>query len=88
LRRLYGIEKLPAGHEHHACAGKEQQVTAGTRIDVEVGPAALHRAKRNGIDHQPRFEARLDDEESAEFLEHRHSLTGERPNGAFAPEIF
>jgi hypothetical protein len=49
--------------------------------------AAFDRAERNRIDHQPRLEARLDGEEPAEFPEHRHSLTGERPNGAFAPEI-
>jgi hypothetical protein len=50
-------------------------------------PTALHRAERDGIDHQPRLEARLDGEEAADLLEHCHSLTPERPDGAFEPEF-
>jgi hypothetical protein len=37
--------------------------------------AALHRAERDGIDHQPRLEARLDDEKATDFAQHGHSLT-------------
>jgi hypothetical protein len=32
--------------------------------------AALHRAEGDGIGHQPRFEARLDDEQPAYLSEH------------------
>jgi hypothetical protein len=32
--------------------------------------AALDRSKRNGIDHQPRLEARLDREQAADFPQH------------------
>jgi len=50
-------------------------------------PAALHRAKRDGIDDQPRLEARLDGEEAADLLEHCHSLTVERAKRRFEPEM-
>jgi hypothetical protein len=33
--------------------------------------SALDRAQRNGIDHQPRFEARFDDEQAARFPQHQ-----------------
>jgi hypothetical protein len=46
---------------------------------------ALYRADGDGIGHHPRFEARLDDEEPSDFLEHRHSLTVERQSGGFEP---
>jgi len=47
--------------------------------------AAFHRAERDGIDHQPRLEARLDCEKAADLVEHRDSLTFERSSGGFAP---
>jgi len=47
--------------------------------------AALNRAERDGIDHQPRFEARLDDEQAAYLLEHGESLTPQRASRGFAP---
>ena len=47
--------------------------------------AALDRAERDGIDHQPRFEARLDGEQAADLLEHIDSLTPQRLTGGFAP---
>jgi len=50
-------------------------------------PAALNRAERDGIDHQSRLKARLDDEKPADLLEHCHSLTFERADGSFEPEI-
>jgi len=37
---------------------------------MKIDPAALHRAERDRINHQPRLEARLDDEQSADLLEH------------------
>jgi hypothetical protein len=37
---------------------------------VKIDPAAFHGAERDRINHQPRFEARLDDEQSADLLEH------------------
>jgi hypothetical protein len=47
--------------------------------------AALYRAERDGIDHQPRFKARLDDEEASDFAQHGHSLTLKRQSGSFEP---
>jgi hypothetical protein len=35
-------------------------------------PPALDRAERDGIDDQPRLEARPDLEKASDFLEHRH----------------
>jgi hypothetical protein len=46
---------------------------------------ALDCAKSDCIDHQPRFEARLDDEQSPDLLQHRHSLTVERYSDGFEP---
>jgi hypothetical protein len=37
---------------------------------MKVDLASLHRAERDCIDHQPRFEARLDDEKPADLFEH------------------
>jgi len=34
--------------------------------------AALHRAERDCIDHQPRLEARLDLEETTDLVQHCH----------------
>jgi hypothetical protein len=48
--------------------------------------AALDRAQGDGIDHQPRLEARLDGEQPADLL-HSHSLTLQRTSGRFEPEI-
>jgi len=50
-------------------------------------PAALNRAQRYGVNHQPRLEARLDLEEPGDLAEHCHSLTVERASGGFEPEI-
>jgi hypothetical protein len=50
--------------------------------------AALHRADRDRIDHQPRFEAGLDREQAADFAEHGSHLNSsstERANGGFEP---
>jgi hypothetical protein len=49
--------------------------------------AALHGAKRNGIDHQPRLEARLDLEKPGDLAEHCDSLTVQRGSGGFEPQI-
>jgi hypothetical protein len=46
---------------------------------------AFDRAERDRIDHQPRFEAGLDREKAAEFLNHAHSLRRQRSNGRFEP---
>ncbi|HKX92194.1 MAG TPA: hypothetical protein VJM15_07200 [Sphingomicrobium sp.] len=51
-------------------------------------PAALDCAKRDRIDHDPRLEARLDDEQAAELPQHAkasQSLTQERLAGSFEP---
>jgi hypothetical protein len=50
-------------------------------------PAALYGTKCDGINHQPRLEARLDGEEATDLVQHSHSLTSERVNGCFEPKI-
>jgi hypothetical protein len=47
--------------------------------------AAFHRAHCDRIDHQPRLEARLDDEKASDLAQHGHSLTSERQSGSFEP---
>jgi hypothetical protein len=50
--------------------------------------AALNRADRDRIDHQPRFEAGLDREQPADFAEHGprlNSLSTQRANAGFEP---
>jgi hypothetical protein len=47
--------------------------------------SAFNRTECDGVDHEPRLEARLDGEQPADLPEHRHSLTPERLNGRFAP---
>jgi hypothetical protein len=46
---------------------------------------ALDRAERDGIDDQPRLEARLDGEQPGDLLEHGDSLTVERLDRGFEP---
>jgi hypothetical protein len=70
--RLDRIEKLGAGDEHNARAGKGQQVTAITWKGVQVVLTALHRSNRNGINDQPRFGARLDCKQAANLAQHLH----------------
>jgi hypothetical protein len=48
---------------------------------------ALDRAQRDGIDHQPRLDARLDGEQPADLLEQCHALTSERVDSRFEPKI-
>ncbi|QIL02776.1 hypothetical protein G7078_08260 [Sphingomonas sinipercae] len=81
-----GIQELAAGDEDDARAGNRQQPAAKSRIGLQVMMPALHRADRDGIDHHPRFGARLDREQSTDFLEHRHILTPERFDGGFEPK--
>jgi hypothetical protein len=47
--------------------------------------AAFDGAESDGVDHQPRLEARLDDIKPSDFAQHRHSLTFERQSGSFEP---
>jgi hypothetical protein len=47
--------------------------------------AALNRAHRDRIGHQPRFGACLDGEEASELSQHGHSLTRERLIRSFEP---
>jgi len=49
--------------------------------------AALNRAQGDGVDHQPRLEARPDLKEAGDLAEHCHSLTVERASGGIEPEI-
>jgi len=72
-RSLHRVEQLSAGDEDDPGAGKGEQPAAEPRIDFHIVTAPLDRAERNGVDHQPRFEARLDGEKPADLAEHRHS---------------
>src|SRR3954451_5249206 len=85
--RSYGVEQLAAGKEYHAGAGDRQQPAAPAWIGVEIVGGALDRPQRDGVNHQPRLKARLDDEKSSDLFEHCHSLTSERADGGFEPKI-
>jgi hypothetical protein len=85
LRRSDRVEQLAAGEEDNAGAGHREQIPAEARIDFDVVAAAFDRPEGNGIDHQPRLEARLDHEQSADFAQHAHWLTVERIEGSFEP---
>jgi hypothetical protein len=47
--------------------------------------AAFDGSDGDRIGDQPRFRARLDHEEPAQFTQHRHSLTRQRAKGSFGP---
>jgi hypothetical protein len=50
--------------------------------------AAFDRAQSNGVGDQPRFKARLDDEQTAQLPQHTHPLqrlSSERQSGSFEP---
>jgi hypothetical protein len=49
--------------------------------------AALDRSDGDGISDQPRFCARLDDEQSTDLLEHLHKLTPERFRRSLEPFV-
>ena len=66
---LYRVQQLGAGDEHHAGARQRQKPSAEAGVGLKIEPAALHRAQRDGIDHQPRLEARLDREQPANLAE-------------------
>jgi hypothetical protein len=51
-------------------------------------PATLNRAEGDGIDHQPRLEARLDGEQPTQLPQHEpslESLSTQRFEGGFEP---
>jgi hypothetical protein len=85
LPRANRIEQFATGKEHDARAGQRQEIAAEAWIDLHVVAAAFDRAEGDGIDHQPRFEACLDDEESTDLAQHAHSLTFERIERGFEP---
>jgi hypothetical protein len=87
LRRFHRIQKLAAGDEHHSGAGEGEQPAAPAGVGFEIEPPAFDGAQRDRVDHQPRFEAGLDREQAANLPEHCHSLTSERRDGRFEPEI-
>jgi hypothetical protein len=64
------VEQFRADEEHHSGAGQRQQPPAVTRIRFEIRRAALDRAERDRIGHQPRIGARLDGEQPGEALAH------------------
>jgi hypothetical protein len=50
--------------------------------------AALHRAERDGVDDEPRFDTRLDREQPTDFAKHAQhpeSLRTQRLNRGFEP---
>jgi len=83
--RPYRIKQLRTCDEHDTGAGQGKHPATGARILRHVMLAAFDRAKRYGIDHQPRLKARLDDEKPSDFAQFRHSLTPERQSGSFEP---
>jgi hypothetical protein len=70
--RLYAVQQLGSGDKHDAGAGYGEQPAAGSRIRIEIVTPAFNRAERNGINHQPRLEARLDLEQTTDLFQHHH----------------
>jgi hypothetical protein len=70
--RLHAVEQLGPGDEDDAGAGQREQPAAGSWIGIEIMAPAFNRAQRDGIDHQPRFKARLDLEQATDFFQHHH----------------
>jgi len=64
---FYRIQQLSPSNEHDAGARDREHPAACPRIGSKIMLAALHRAERDCIDHQPRLEARLDGEKSADL---------------------
>jgi hypothetical protein len=83
--RLHRIQQFGASQEDDTGAGQRQHHAAIAGIEIKIMPAALHRAKGDGIDDQPRFGARLDHEKASDLLKHRHSLTPQRIDDGFEP---
>jgi hypothetical protein len=81
------IQELAAGDEDDAGARECEQPSAEAGIGLEIMATAFDRAQRDGIDHQPRLQARLDLEEPSDLFQHRHSLMFERADGGFEPRI-
>jgi hypothetical protein len=82
------IQQLGTRKKNNAGAGKRQQPAHEPRIDFEIVAAALHGAKRDCIDDQPRFEARLDGEKPTYFPKQlliSESLRLQRANNGFEP---
>lgn len=79
------IEQFGSGDEHHAGAGSGQDPAARSGIFAKIILAALDRPQGDGIDHQPRLEARLDPEKATYLPEHGQSLRFERPDRGFEP---
>ena len=57
----------------YAGAGEGEDHAARSRIKLDVVTRTFDRADGDCIDDQPRFRARLDREESPDFVQHRHS---------------
>jgi hypothetical protein len=72
----HGIEQLAAGDEHDARAGDREQPAREPRIDLEIMAATFDRAERDRVDHQPRFQARLDREQPTDFSKHARTPNG------------
>jgi hypothetical protein len=82
---LHRIEQLRAGDEDDTGAGRRKQPAAEARVLDQIMLAPLDRTDGDGIDHQPRFEARLDHKKPTDLAQHRHSLTTQRQSGGFEP---
>jgi hypothetical protein len=86
LDRLYAIDELRAGNKRNAEARQREQYAAVARIILHIVHAALDRSDGDGIGHQIRLEAGLDDEQSGEALQHDYqSLSKRRANGSVPP---
>jgi len=66
------IQELAASDEYDAGARNREQPAAWSRIGSKIMLAALYGAERDGIDHQPRLEARFYLEEPTDLLQHCH----------------
>jgi hypothetical protein len=71
-RRPDRIQDLRTRQEHDSRARGSQHPAGIAGIKLEIVPAPFDRAEGDRIDHDPRLEARLDHEQSADFLQHCH----------------
>lgn len=83
---LHAIDQLSPGDERNPKASERQQHPAVARIILHIVSAALDRPDGDGVRHQVRLEAGLDNEQSGDALQHGYqSLSKRRANGSVPP---
>ena len=70
--RTDAVEQLGAGNERNAEARRGQYQAGISGIALQIMNAALDRADGDGVGHQIRLRAGLDDEKSADLSKHVH----------------